>query len=443
MTTEMPSTIDNGFSEEAYFAHLAKIPEYPWLKKIKETAWESYQQLPYPTRTDEPYRFASVKRVSDFGFCTDAEANTVSLVQRSNLVAEPAGRIVLVNDHTVESTLDPALAEQGVIFMPLAQALEEHVDLIEKHFSENLQTLGADKFLALHLSMFHNGTFLYVPKNVVIKQPLLAYHWVAGQDMTIFPHTLIIAEEGAEASVLDYFGNADSQQAGLVSSAGLVIAHSNAKIFRKYVQNMNEHSTISHVENTLAERDAQPITININLGSHYARHESVLRITGENANVRLYGLTVGAGKQEFDQRTLQVHAAPHAFSDLLYKNALLEKTRTIFSGMIKVEEDAQQTDAYQTNRNLQLSDDAEANSLPGLEILANDVKCSHGATTGRLDESELFYMRSRGIKPTEAKRLLVFGFFEEVLEKIKHEELAESLRELVHDKFDAIRSRES
>jgi len=149
----------------------------------------------------------------------------------------------------------------------------------------------------------------------------------------------------------------------------------------------------------------------------------------------LYALNVPSGSQEFDQRTLQTHIAPHSRSDLLFKNALLDKARTIFSGLIIVEEDAQQTDAYQTNNNLMLSEDAESNSLPGLEIKANDVKCSHGATTGRINESELFYFLARGIPRKKAQELMIFGYLEEIITKLGNEELAKYVRSSMQKKF--------
>ena len=155
----------------------------------------------------------------------------------------------------------------------------------------------------------------------------------------------------------------------------------------------------------------------VNIGAERARFENQTRIEGTGADVKMYSLTVAEESQEFDQRTFQTHNAGNAVSDLLYKNALLDKSRTIFSGLIKVAEGAQQTDAYQTNRNLLLDPTAEANALPGLEILANDVKCSHGATTGNVDRRELFYMMQRGIAKRDAMKLMVFGFFEEVIEQ--------------------------
>ena len=153
----------------------------------------------------------------------------------------------------------------------------------------------------------------------------------------------------------------------------------------------------------------------------------------------MLAITAADGSQEFDQRTLQVHQAPNTKSDLLYKNALLDRARTIFSGLIIVDPDAQKTDAYQSNRNLMLSDDAEANSLPGLEIQANDVRCTHGATTGRIDPEQEFYLRSRGIDAARADQLLIFGFFEEVLNRLQHEGIHAALREVIASKFSSRR----
>jgi Fe-S cluster assembly protein SufD len=189
------------------------------------------------------------------------------------------------------------------------------------------------------------------------------------------------------------------------------------------------------MDTTTGDRNARITSVNAALGSKRARLENVVRIEGPGSHVRLYGIGVSNHEQEFDQRTLQIHQAGSATSDLLFKNALMGKSRTIFSGLIKVAPDAQKTDAYQTNRNLLLSPEAEANSLPGLEIEANDVKCSHGATTGQIDPAELFYLRARGIPLEAAQELLAFGFLEEIVGKVEHAGLAQVLRERLQKKF--------
>jgi len=186
---------------------------------------------------------------------------------------------------------------------------------------------------------------------------------------------------------------------------------------------------------TVARRDAKVLSLNLHAGARQARHESFSQLQAPGAHSEMLALTVAHGTQEFDQRTLQIHQAPNTGSNLLYKNALLESAKTIFSGLIVVDPDAQKTDAYQSNRNLMLSDDAEANSLPGLEIQANDVRCTHGATSARIDREQEFYLEARGIKPAQAKELLVFGFFEEVLGKIENEALHDTLTEIIRQKF--------
>ncbi len=191
------------------------------------------------------------------------------------------------------------------------------------------------------------------------------------------------------------------------------------------------------LNSTIVRRDARMQSLNIHLGARQARHESLSQLQAPGAFSEMLALTIADGTQEFDQRTLQMHQAPNTKSDLLYKNALLGSARTIFSGLIAVDPDAQKTDAYQSNRNLMLSDNAEANSLPGLEIHANDVRCTHGATTSRIDPEQQFYLQSRGIPPATAHELLIAAFFEEVLGRLENEELHSALSELIQLKLEA------
>ena len=315
-------------------------------------------------------------------------------------------------------------------------AIEQHPKLMHRYFLKESTELGSEKYFGLHAQFVKAGSVLYVPKGVEIKDPIVNYYWACGENSAVFPHTLIIAEDNAKVSVVDVFFSDTEQNEALNVSVSNIHAASSAKIFRKVVQNWNEKTVSFQLDTTVAERDASVKNIAVNIGAERARYENQSRIEGPGANVKMYSLTVAEENQEFDQRTFQTHNAGNAVSDLLYKNALLDNARTIFSGLIKVAENAQQTDAYQTNRNLLLDPTAEANALPGLEILANDVKCSHGATTGNVNAEELFYMMQRGIPKREAMKLMVFGFFEEVIEKIENDELAESLRSLIHQKFD-------
>ncbi|MEO0508418.1 MAG: Fe-S cluster assembly protein SufD [Verrucomicrobiota bacterium] len=413
--------------------------EPAWLAARREDGKTQFETLPAPSARDECWRFASVGRLSTEGY---APSNTISEQQlaqfeaRSNLVTERAGSMVYVDDHSARfESISEALAEKGVIYLPIAEAVEKHPELMKKYFLQESTELGSEKFFGLHAAQVRAGSILYVPRGVEIAQPFVNYYWTSEERVAVFPHTLIIAEDNSKAAVVDVFFSEKEENEALNISVSNIHAGANAHVFRKVVQDWNEKTVSFQLDTTVAGRNAQVKNLAVNIGAARARYENQTRIEGAGADVKMYSLTVAEESQEFDQRTFQTHNAPNAVSDLLYKNALLDKSRTIFSGLIKVAEGAQQTDAYQTNRNLLLDPTADVNSMPGLEILANDVKCSHGATTGNVDEAELFYMMSRGIPKRIAMQLMVFGFFEEVIEKIESEELAENLRQLIHKKF--------
>jgi Fe-S cluster assembly protein SufD len=415
--------------------------EPSWLAERRAAGLEQFKNLAMPTARDEEWRFASVGRLSidDFAPVEAPSTETLTaLTERSGLVSERAGRSIYVDDaHASFEGVSEELANQGVIYLPITEAIEQHPDLMEKYFLKESTELGSKKFFGLHAATVKAGSVLFVPKGVEIEAPFVNYYWTSGARAAVFPHTLVIAEDNSKVSLVDIFFSEDDANEALNISVSNIHAAANAHVFRKVVQDWNEKTISFQLDTTVADRDAQVKNIAVNIGAERARFESQTRIEGPGANVKMYSLTIAEETQEFDQRTHQTHNAPNAVSDLLYKNALLDNARTIFSGLIKVAEGAQQTDAYQTNRNLLLDPTAEANALPGLEILANDVRCSHGATTGNVDEAELFYMMQRGIPRRVAMQLMVFGFFEEVIEQINSDELAENLRQLIHNKFDS------
>ena len=417
----------------------ANEPE--WLSTLRNEGKAQFDILPAPTARDERWRFASVGKLSIDGFAP-APAPTADklaeLVKRSNLVSERAGQLVYADDTQAQfEGISEALVAKGVIYLPVLEAVAQHPELMQKYFLQESTELGSEKYFGLHAQLVKAGSILYVPKGVEIEQPFVNYYWTSGEQAAVFPHTLIIAEENAKASVVDIFFSETEDNQALNVSVSNIHAASGANIFRKVVQDWNEKTVSFQLDTTVADRDTLVKNLAVNIGAERARFENQTRIEGPGADVKMYSLTVAEESQEFDQRTFQTHNAGNAVSDLLYKNALLDKARTIFSGLIKVAEGAQQTDAYQTNRNLLLDPTAEANALPGLEILANDVKCSHGATTGNVDAEELFYMMQRGIAKRDAMKLMVFGFFEEVIEKVDSDELADNLRQLIRNKFES------
>ena len=444
--TSAPKTLVGSFTPEAFAAALATQSSTPaWWLDRKRAAYEKFAALPMPKRTDEMWRFSSYGSLTLEGFQAGSRER-----ERVDSVDSPFGPAALT---FVNNTLSAALADDsrptGVIVTTLTEAATKHADLLKAHFMAQPQKLGSEKFAALHTAFVRDGAFIYGPKGVEVTEPIVITHAASGAGTAVFPHTLVIAEESSKVTVVDYFVSvsdhgSDPQLSALNSQLGerqlavgandLYAAHG-AQLTYIAAQNWSRATLSFQFNSTVVRRDARVQSLNLHLGARQARHESLSQLAAPGAFSEMLALTVAEGEQEFDQRTLQIHQAPNTKSDLLYKNALRDKTRTIFSGLIVVDPDAQKTDAYQSNRNLMLSDDAEANSLPGLEIQANDVRCTHGATSSRIDPEQEFYLQSRGIAKAAADELLTFGFFEEVLAKLASDPLHDALRELIKTKF--------
>lgn len=425
----------------AFQAHIDSLDTLPsWWKEFKAEAFESFEKLPLPKRSDENWRFASVGNL-DLGryeFASKIAANGyASLVERSNFTASQTGSFVFADNQTVHASPIPEeLSEKGVIWCPLSEAVTRHGDVLKDYFMKQAINLGSEKFAHLHSAFVSNGALLYVPKGLEIEAPFCVYNWSASDKGTIYPHTLVIAEEGAKANVIEVHLS-DGEHTALSCGVTHLFAGVGSRLNYTLIQNLNENTLGFQINSNIAGKDSEVNMNSIILGGSHYRSETHGQIKGSGAHVDMRSMALSDGEQEIDQRTLQTHSAPHTTSNLLFKNALKANSKTIFSGLIKVDETAQQTDAYQTNRNLLLSNTAEANSLPGLEIEANDVKCSHGATTSEIEDEEIFYMLARGIPRDIAQELIVYGFFEEVLERIHDETLSEHTRRLIRKKFRA------
>lgn len=429
-----------------FAAAMAAACEPLWLEEIRRDAWArlnrdgdvSLQGLGVDKK-DERWRFSAHKGWNLAGAVLAQAKYGGRLPDVFQGFGAPplAGQVTFADDTFFNYAPPPTdLQHKGVIFLPLAEAIAKHPDLVREHLFRHDHPLGGAKFLALHQAYVRAGTFLYVPRNIEIPETFFAAHWTATPGAALFPHTLIVAGENSKINFLDYYGSAFQGNSAWVAGAATIIAGRGAKVFRKSVQNLHAQALAYQCDTTMCGRDAEVKNIAVHLGAKRARYESYSKLDGPGAHLELCALTIASGDQEFDQRTFQDHAAPRGTSNLLYKNALLDQARTIFAGMIRVEPGADETDAYQQNRNLLLNPAAEADSLPGLEIQNQNVRCTHGATTSRLDPEELFYLRTRGLPKHLAYQLLVFGFFEEVIQKVENEALAELLRKLAREKFE-------
>src|SRR5882724_11667225 len=415
-----------------------------WFREQQAVAWEKFESIPRPTRKDQPWRFSNVDLLdlAPFKFSPAlSDDDRANVLKYSHGLDQFAARLIFAGDQLIErNVVSDDLKKRGVIFQPLERAMVEHADLFRKHFMSQPAVLGSAKFAALHKALVSSGTFLYVPRGVEIELPIEIFHWLHGENASVFPHLLLVTDELAKVTVVEHFRSLDrhgekGQPAGFACGVNDLIAGPGAKITYVCAQTWGGNVRALQMNTTTVDHDASALSLNLHLGAKYSRFESLSRLIGEGGRSDLLAVSVANGTQEFDARTLQDHVSPHTASDLLYKNALDDRARCTFGGLIRVEPHAHFTDAYQKVRNLLLSDDSEANSMPGLEILADNVRCTHGATSGQVDKDELFYLRTRGIPVPVAQRLIVSGFLNEVIQRLDHEAIADHLRRLVDDKF--------
>ena len=410
-----------------------------WFREQQAAAWEKFESIPRPTRKDQPWRFSNVDLLDLAPFKVSPallDDDRANVLKYSCGLDEFAARLIFAGDQLIErNVVSDDLKKRGVIFQPLERAMIEHADLFRKHFMSQPAVLGSAKFAALHKALVSSGTFLFVPRGVEIEQPIEIFHWLRGEGVSVFPHLLLITDELAKVTVVEHFRSCDAHATGFACGVNDLIAGPGAKVTYVCAQNWGSNVVALQMNTTTVDHDASAMSLNLNLGSRYSRFESLSRLVGEGGRSDLLAVAVATNEQEFDARTLQDHISPHTASDLLYKNALDDRARCTFGGLIRVEPHAHFTDAYQKVRNLLLSDDSEANSMPGLEIMADNVRCTHGATSGQINEDEMFYLHSRGIPTKVAQRLIVTGFLNEVIQRLDQPSIADYLRGLIDQKF--------
>jgi Fe-S cluster assembly protein SufD len=415
----------------------ADLPD--WFREQQQAAWTKFETLPHPARKDQAWRFSNVNALDLTAYNLGAplsQPERQEILEISARLDEVAGRLIFADDQLLRrDPLSQKLLAAGVILKPLERAIIEHEDLFRRHFIAQPAMLGSAKFAALHEALVTSGTFVYVPKGVEVELPIEIFHWLHGENASVFPHTLLIADEMAKVTVIEHFGSVHPDRAGFACGVNDLVVARGAKLNYVCTQNWNEKTLAIQINSTSVDRDASALSLNVHLGGAYSRFEGLSRLIGEGARSDMLAVSVANNAQEFDARTLQDHASPHTTSDLLYKNALTDRGRSTFGGLIRVEPHAHFTDAYQTVRNVLLSDDAEANSMPGLEILADNVKCSHGATSGQLSENEMFYLLSRGLPASVAKQLLVSGFLNEAVDRLDHPAITALVHEMIEAKF--------
>jgi Fe-S cluster assembly protein SufD len=417
------------FTIEAVEELAALHGEPEWLRARRRDAFAAYERLPLPSRSDEEWRRTDIRGLDLDAFETFERANGAA---PADTIEDVAGVLRQRGSEPGAVELDPEVAARGVLFMPLSQAVKEHPDLVRPHLFSEARP-DRDKFSALHSALFSGGTFLYVPDGVTVEKPLVSQFWSSGGGAAVLPHTLIVAGRGSSFNYLDEFLSPDLDRPALTSGSAEVFAGEGSIVGYLSLQRWGRHAWQFADQRVRAERDATVRMVAVGLGGRFAKNRIEATLAGPGATAELKALFFGSGQQFFDFHTLQEHQVGNTTSDLLFKGALRDEARSLYAGLIRIEPGATRSNAYQANRNLLLSKTAKANSIPMLEILNNDVRCTHGATVAPVDPEQLFYLESRGIPPGTAERMIVHGFFGEVLDRIP----VQQARDLVEAELEA------
>ncbi len=413
------------------------LPE--WYQQLQASSWKQFCENGGPTRLDQNWRFADLKKARLSGLTTAPVVDAESSIKRAlnNRLEAYAAHFVFVNNRLVHS--ETGSLPEGVICLPMNEALEKHSDLVQSYFMKEEGCLGGSKFRQIHAAATLSGVFVHVPRGVVCEDPILVNHFVGGDSSTIFPHTLVVAEDNTSVSLMDTFQSIHENEGTFAIGNVDLYADNGANLQYVAFQDSSDLSA-KHVQlnRSKAGRDSMIKSCFVNLGAAWVRNESINRMSDNGADCQIYSANLASGIQEYDQRTLQVHEAQHTTSDLLFKNAIYDDARTIFSGLIQVLPGSHHTDSYQTCRNLLGSERAEANAMPGLEINADQVKCSHGSTSGQISDEEIFYLQARGITAEDARRIISLGFLNETVSRLDGDKLKEFLFSRIERKFAAL-----
>ncbi len=419
----------------------ADVPADGALASFRASAWSTYQSLAHPSTADEAWRRTDLRLMpaSDFKLPATGAFEDLPMVPEGllkPLTGDQHGGQISLLPGGAQTFLDEALAKKGVVFTDFRSAEKDHPDLLNKLVGQIVKPTDG-KFAALASALSQNGVLLYVPKNVTVDDPLHSILWGPGADLAHFSHLLVYVDDGASVTYVHEAASPD--EVGHAMHAGIVEIHVGQGASLKFVELQSWGRGVwnfSH-ERARVERDGNLDWIFGAVGSRLTKNFSDLDLVGEGATGRMSGFYFTDGTQHLDHDTQQNHFAPHTTSDLLFKGALKGKSRSVWQGMIYVAPGAQKTDGYQANRNLVLSEDARADSIPGLEILADDVRCTHGATVGKLEREPLFYLKSRGIPQAEAEKLVVEGFFDPIFQRIPFEGVRERFQQAIQEKLSA------
>ena len=413
--------------------------EPDWLRARRAEAWEIYQSTPMPyqeeewRRTDYRHiRWDEAERLIQANGATGSELPAKHLAPLTG--DEQGGMLVIVDGQVIRNEIADSLAGQGVIFTDLRTAAREHEALVEKHLMTRAVKATDGKFAALHGALWESGVFVYVPRNTIAEAPLHAVCYNTGSGTALY-HVLVVLEDNAQATMqVEYASKGTAEQSAFIGATELIVGDA-GNLRYVSLQDWNRATFEFSHQRGIVGRDAQLDWVNGVMGSQLTKAFIEVDAVGTGANARVSGFFFADRDQFFDLDTQQNHNAPLTNTDLLFKGAARDEARTLWQGMIKSLPQMQRIDGYQVCRNLLLSDEARMDSIPGLEIEADDVACSHAATFGTLEEEPIYYLMSRGITRPQAQLMIIEGFFDELLKRIPFERVRQRLMDEIEAKI--------
>jgi Fe-S cluster assembly protein SufD len=413
-----------GFRRETVEALSASLDEPQWLLEKRYEGWYHYEELPPPfwRRTDiSKLQWQDLIPYAPPQTSVSAlDALPPKLHEALATYGLRGGLLVQRDAARVFVDLDDGVRERGVIWTDMMTAVREHPELVQRYFMQDAVPASVDKYVALHAAFWNGGTFLYVPKGVEVELPFVSVLWQEMPQLAVFPHTLLVAEEGSRATLVSELLSVGCDSCPDAYHGGVTELYVGRAANVRYIntQNLGRQVYDLRTQTAILDRDTRLEWLSVTLGGRLSRSSQHSLLRGPGAEAVVTGLYLPDGKQHMAMDTLQDHIGPGCTSDLLYQGALLNRARAVYEGTIRAWPGAQKTNAYQSNRNLLLSAKARADSLPRLEIEANDLRCTHGATVSQVDEGQIYYLMSRGIPRADAVRLIVEGFFQPSLDRL-------------------------
>ena len=430
-----------GLTRAAVEGVSARLGEPAWAIERRLAAWEAFERLPLPSVTyPEAWRRTDISALDLAGLVLPEGGPGPSRAQSFGPITrdsrERAGLLTHLDGAPGAAELSDAARQQGVVFSDLTAAMREHPELVRDHLLTTAARPDEHRFRALHAALWSGGTFVYVPKGVEVTLPLVTQIWLGIPGGAVFPHTLLIADERSKVTLVELSTSVPSGPRTLASGVVELVLRAGSQVRYAAVQEWGPPMwEVGSLTRAHLDRDASLASLVVSLGAGLVKVDVESQLRGPGATSEMLGLYFGTGTQHIDFHTLQEHRAPHTTSDLLYRGAVKDTARAVFAGLIRVDPGAQKTNAFQANRNLILSEGARSDSIPKLEILANDLRCTHGSATSRLNEEHIFYLMSRGLSRRQATFMIVEGFFADVFDRIPIDRLRTYLQARIAEKM--------